>query len=207
MSRVAAAVFISVIAIPPAAWAAGEARNALERGQDRRERRQDRLETKDDLRDVEKLEAVAAAWDRARAAGDMRQIAELDAAFQDAVAQELTESRGEAGADRRDLRRSRREVRRGAASGSTADLRDDVRDLRDDRRDLRQDRRNDARVAAIATEVKSLGSSQEARALDRKRALLGELTTLAKSALREDREERREDRRELREDRREAGGH
>jgi hypothetical protein len=43
------------------------------------------------------------------------------------------------------------------------------------------------------------------RALDRKHALLVELTRMARVELREDRGERREDRLELREDRREGG--
>jgi hypothetical protein len=123
--------------------------------------------------------------------------------------------------DQAELRSEKREVahdvaagRPRAAAGDHRDLRDDRRDLRDDRRDLRDDQRDAARERAtlarlegISGEWSRLQGRMAPPALERKRALLVELTGMARAEVAQDRQEIREDRREKREDQREAAEH
>lgn len=170
-----------------------------ERAQDRHELRQDRRELREDRRDVAWMEQLVARFDDARARRSRAALGAVEGDVVRVLDRELHEARVEVAKSAGETRRSGREV---GSADSRPELRDDRRDLRDDRRDLRDDRRDLARVSAIRSDFHALRGRMDRRALDRKRALLAELTRMARAELREDRREVREDRRELREDRR-----
>jgi hypothetical protein len=215
------ATLVCLVAVPALA---DTVRNVGERVSDNAEIRQDHREQSDDLWDLARLEAMTGRFDAARESGDIRTLRHIDLQLRGAVATELRESHAELAGDRaevarnnREVRASRREVardvRRDASAGEQRDdrhdLRDDRRDRRDDRRDARAEARTLERRTEIATELRDLLGEYDDPSLDRKRALLGELTVMARAEvsanereLREDRRERREDRRERREDRR-----
>jgi len=197
---------------------AGPARDAVERAQDNAEIRQDRRQHLDDAGDLRHLRSLAERFDAARERGDAGALRLIDRELRSVVAGELGEGRAELAADRAELRRdnrevraSRREVARDVASGAPVsevagdrhDLRDDRRDRRDDRRDAAAEQQSQLRRRQIANELGDLAGRLEAPALDRKRALLGELIGLAQTETADNRREIHEDRRERREDRRE----
>ncbi len=167
---------------------------------DRREVRQDRRELARDRWDLRWMDELLSRFDAARARRDRRALLGVERDVARTLARAEHEARLEVRDARGELRRQQAEV----ASDRRDDWRDDRRDARDDRRDLRDDRRDARRIAAIRDDFARLQGRMERRALDRKRALLVELSSLARAELHEDRRELREDRGELREDRREA---
>jgi hypothetical protein len=169
---------------------------------ERREIRHDRHELADSRWDVAQMQRLLARWDEARARRSTRALRAVEDDVDKALERELAESRAELMRSRAELRRDARDDRR----DDHRDLRDDRRDVRDDRRDLRDDRRDMRRVEAVRAEMHALRGRMNPRSLDRKRALLVELTQMSFAELREDRGELREDRGELREDRREFRG-
>jgi hypothetical protein len=193
-------------------------RDAHELSQDRREIGRDRAQRRDDLRDLKALEELAAEMDAARARNDHSALVAVDHKLRARVAGELAESQAEMRQDMQEVRRDRREARserhemeRDVAHGRPVVAADDRRDLKDDRRDTRGDMRKAALERAnlghlhqVASELEQLLGRTDPPSLDRKRRLLGELISLARAELAQDRREVREDHRELREDRHEA---
>ncbi len=170
------------------------ARQRAERAQDQREIRQDHYETRDDMIDAARLNAAIVGFDRARAMRDYRTLSAIDREVSTLIAIEQQESANE-------LRRDDAEVRRGYRDRDRT-VRDDRRDRRDDLRDRNLEARSMSRRSAISAEWNALIGWQDRVSLGRKRALLSELSKMARAELRQDARETREDRRELREDRR-----
>lgn len=186
--------------------------------EDKREIEKDKKEINDDKNDLRSLQQLAADFDMARARGDHRALRALDERLKRHVNAELRESSRELRDDRREIKRDSREVRddrrdlrRDEATGhhgreghDRRDLHDDKTDLRDDVRDAEKEKAAKERFAALAREVADLAGRVDPPALDRKRAIIGEMLGRAHGEIREDHKELREDRRELREDRHET---
>lgn len=193
-------------------------RDQAERAADRGEIRADARQRRDDLRDLARLQSLAARFDAARAAGDGDALRAVLVDLRGAVAGELAEGRVESAQARvearrgaREARASRREAVRASVAERPAAEGDDRRDLRDDRRDRRDDARDaavqartQARRREIAAEMRVVLGSLDPAGLGRTRVLLDELIVLARAEAARDGREIREDRRELREDRRET---
>lgn len=208
-----------VLTLTAARAGAQEARNRVERLQDRQDLRQDRRQARDDARDLDRLGQLVMSFETARRHHDVPRLREIDAAVQRLLVDEMAESNRELQQKQREVRQGRREVRSdrrgirddhnlqagiGARVDDVHDLRDDRRDLRDDRRDVRGEQAEQRSYATIAREWTQLMDHQDDTSLARKRVLLDELQGMARVELRGDESERREDRRELREDRRET---
>lgn len=153
---------------------------------ERHEVQQDRRQLADDRRDVAWFEGLLARYDAARDRRSRRELAAVERDVAWALERELHEAR-------RELAESRHAAR--------ADRHDDRSERRDDRRDLRDDRRDARQLEALRSEFAGLRGRMGHRALDRKRAVIVELTHVARAELREDRREWREDRREASVDR------
>lgn len=189
-----------------------------ERTEDKREIAKDERERTDDLRDLKALEVLAADYDLARARRDPAGLQRVDDRLRRLVKSELKESQRELRDDQREVRRSanevrdeRREVRHderegrhAAAAADRRDVKDDKRDLRDDVRDAQKERAALDRYQGMLRELDSLFGRMDPPAVERKRAILGELIARARGELHEDAKEIREDKRELREDRHET---
>ena len=215
---------LAALAAAPALAQDGVGRSRVERASARAELRQDSRQTVDDLRDLARLQLIAAELDEARLTGDVTTLYRIDAALERAVRAEIAEGQKEIKQDKAERRRSKRELRssrreqRDTPSGTWAkrddrrDQRDDRRDLRDDRRDLERERQMQAQRVEIAQSLQALNGRIDTEATRRKALLVDELIAIARAEVveneveqREDRRELREDRRELREDRRQRG--
>lgn len=192
-------------------------RDQAEIAQDHREVRQDERNRAEDWHNVAAVEAVLADFDRARSAGNMNGLANVDARLRNLLRAELAEGNGkvardraevrrdngEARSDRREERRDVAEARPGASADDRRDLRDDRRDRRDDVRDAHAETRAQDERLRIAGGFSELDGRYAPADLDRKRALIVDLLQLSRREVRQDARETQEDRRELREDRRE----
>jgi hypothetical protein len=194
--------------------------NRRERARDRQDLRQDQRQLADDRLDAARAAQLLADYDSAAAAGDVGRLGGLDAAFNQYLAREITESkvesaqaRQEVREDKRELRSDKREVRQDLAYGRRPGVvRDDARDQRrdqvnlaDDRADAASERLSRARLTDIQVQLNGLAGRFDTAAITHKRSLYGEVLSAAFHELARDKAERREDRRELREDRRETG--
>lgn len=195
---VMALAVVGSVAAPAARAQHNVGRDRMERAQDRHEMRQDVRQVRDDRMDLAQLEAVLAEFDRIRASRQLGLMAGLDSRVMGLMREEAYESRQEGYQKAGEVRRETAEVYRDGMR------RDDRRDARDDRRDLNQEMGQSMRRRQIAQEYRGLMGRADPMSLNRKRALLSELVSIARQELRGSRQELREDRRELREDRRQG---
>jgi hypothetical protein len=194
-------------------------RNKVEKATDRKEIRQDARATRDDARDLARLQQLRSEFEAARASSDKRALHRVDEAVAGYLAGEKAESQKETAAAEREVRRSRREkrsdrreIRDNRREGaSPLERLDDRHDLRDDRRDLRDDQRDAAvektrreKIETIRTAWTAMQGNYDPASLERRARLLDDLVGLADGEISSDTKEGREDRRELREDRRET---
>lgn len=222
MTRFASTLLLALTLALPRLGAAGEV------ARDRREIQGDQRELADDVRDARQMEALLAAWERARTAPHPRELVEVELRVTDALNHEDREAKREASKAKGELNRSRREVReerrelakdanqnRPARFGDDArDLRDDRRDRADDKADLEREQRFRRRIHELRIQWQSLVGRTHPAAMGAKRRVLQELVQLARAEiaadnqeLREDHAERREDRVERREEHRERFHH
>lgn len=213
--RVLPAVLLVCFAVPAFAQLR---RDRAEKAADHRALRQDGRQTRDDWRDAAALGSLLQRFDAARAANDASKLASLQAELRRRTQAELAEGAKEQALDAKEIRQDlrekgsdRRELVKDAVQGKPVQAADDRRDLRDDRRDTRDDRRDlaresaaQARVRAIDLELAGLVGKTDGASLDRTRAVIVELQSLAAKEVGQNGQERREDRRELREDRKET---
>ncbi len=168
MNRAALALITLII---PAAGSAH--RFDGERAWDRHEAKQYRREVRDDRRDLRRMERLLSRFDDAVSYRSRYALAAVE------------------GDVLRTLDREIREARWGLTPferySTTGDryVHCDHGDLRDDRRDL-------VKLQAIRSELGYLLGRVDRRAIERKRALVAELVTMARFEPREDRAERRE---------------
>jgi hypothetical protein len=192
------------------AWAtaasADHTYNPQHRG-DQREASGDRRELRDDYRDLKELRELQQRFERARASHRMREIFYVDRE----VTRILREESFEAGVEQRraayELRRSEAELRDTygrpqPAFGNPARFhaRDDRRDRNDDAQDLRKQWHTRNMIQRISAEWDSLRYRRDRYSLSRRSELLGQMVSLARWEIRDDRIEVREDRQERRED-------
>lgn len=194
-------------------------RNRVERARDRQDLRQDRRQLADDRGDALRAGTLLADYDRAAAAGDAARLGALDAAFNQHLQREISESqvesaqkRQEVREDKREVRGDRRELRQDVALGrrpgvvadDARDLGRDKANLADDRRDAAVERLSRERLMTIQGQLGGLAGRFDAPSVQQKRALYAEVLGMARAEIAGDKQERREDHRELREDRRET---
>lgn len=195
------------------------ARNATERSQDQREGRQDNRQAVDDRHDYQQLIHILQRFDHARAIHNIAGLNAVDRDLRILLSNELAEGRMEMAQDKNEVARSNSEVRSdrreeardysqptapGVRADDRHDARDDRRDRADDQRDLGVETRQQHQKRAIAAELNTLYGRQDPNALTRKRALIIELSELARAEVHQDAQEKKEDNREIREDRRET---
>lgn len=190
-------------------------KNRNERARDRQDLRQDRRQLRDDRLDADRATRLLTDYDAAAAASDSGRLGALDAAFNQHLGREIAQSKVESAQarqelreDKRELRTDRRELRQDLALNrrprvlidDARDKNDDRRDLADDRADARDERLSRQRLLQIQSQLGGLAGRFDGAAVAQKRALYGEVLTVAFGELRRDEAERREDRGELRED-------
>ena len=190
----------------------GRVLNAVERADNVRDQRDDRSDLRSLVQTIEMWNAAMVRQDsRAALAADARLFTWLDREIAESE-REVAEARREPRRSSRELRGSRRETRYAPGPTDRYDRGDDRRDRRDARVDQAQARFDVARTRQIRDELRALQPDFErgrasARDVRQKRALLAELTSMARRELGEGREEMHEDRVETREDRRERAEH
>ncbi|HUL59558.1 MAG TPA: hypothetical protein VLU43_09805 [Anaeromyxobacteraceae bacterium] len=154
--------------------------------EDRQDLHQDRRALADDWRDLAWLEQLVGRFDAARAARDHRALLAVEDEVARALDREVHEQRAELDRDREEVRGD--------------ELRDDRRDEHQDRRALHEDRHALERLKQLRGEFAMVRGRMDRRGLDKARALLGELTELARREVREDQRRVGQDRRDLHQD-------
>jgi len=220
MLRLAFVSAVSLSLLAPAARAddtPGDRREQAleqrERNQEQRERSFDRRARLDDQRDLARIESQAARLETMRTnRAPAWAVAALDADVERELASERLEGRAELRRDDQEVRRSQEQVdanRRqgpgdlrpsetrmdpGARQERREDRQEDRRALADDVRDQQAEAAQGERIEALRREWAALRGQYGRPGLDRRRALLAELVTLARAELAGDRQERHEDR-------------
>jgi hypothetical protein len=154
----------------------------------------DRDELRDDVRDLRRLESVAARFDSARWANNFGELFRIEGELRVLVRRELAESRREIRDDRREVYEDNGWPMRPGEWRPSYGRRDDIRDYRAERFSM-------IRRHEIARQLDFLWGRMDWNALNQKRQLIGELITLAHQEVREDWQEVREDRWDDRHDR------
>jgi len=214
--RIALLTLIALIATPAFAG------DRSERRQNHREAADNGHDTRNDARDLTRIDAIATDWRAARRAGDRIAEGNADARLERWIRQELAENqrdvaeaRREVGRSQSEVNASRRERNRTVGTGRPVRAADDRRDLRDDRRDRADDQRDlsnekadRARTRRLATQLRDMQPRFEAGTASpadyqAKSEVLDQLVALSVAEVRRNAAENREDSRERREDRRE----
>jgi hypothetical protein len=197
MTRNALALAALIAATLPRGAAAQPRSDAPDWARGRHEYRKDARAARDDWRDLKRVEALLADYDRAAGDRNRGALGQLEEEAQAILRREWAEGQEELARARADAARKREELRddRRDPRADPQERRDDRRDLHGARRDAEVEERALERVRQIGDELFSLRGRYRRGEVARKRELIESMVRMARAELRGDRKELRDEHR------------